>query len=91
MPGVFIPNAFRPGSVNGVFNPAEHFIGSDGYSLQIYNRFGEVIFETNDPSTGWDGTTKGHNCEMGVYVYRFRALDENGNEILRTSRVTLIR
>ena len=91
VPGVFIPNAFRPGGVNGIFNPAEHFTGSDGYSLQIYNRFGEVIFETNDPLTGWDGTTKGHNCEMGVYVYRFRALDEKGSEILRTSRVTLIR
>jgi gliding motility-associated-like protein len=89
--GVFIPNAFRPGGVNGVFNPAEHFIGSAGYSLQIYNRFGEVIFETDDPLTGWDGTAKGHNCESGVYVYRFRALDEKGNEILRTSRVTLIR
>jgi len=89
--GVFIPNAFRPGGVNNVFNPAEHFVNSDGYSLLIYNRFGEIIFETNDPATGWDGTSKGHSCEIGVYVYRLRALDEKGNEFIRTSRVTLIR
>lgn len=53
-----MPNAFHPGGVNSVFNPSEYFLGLDGYSLEIYNRFGEVIFETKNPGDGWDGTRK---------------------------------
>ena len=89
--GVYIPNAFRPEGQNKIFNPAEYFIGLDGYSLQIFNRFGEQIFKTERPETGWDGTSKGHLCEMGVYVYRFKALDEKGQDIEKVGRVTLIR
>ncbi|MEO8086048.1 MAG: gliding motility-associated C-terminal domain-containing protein [Bacteroidota bacterium] len=89
--GVFIPNAFRPEGVNGVFNPAEFFIGLDGYSLEIFDRFGEQIFETGNPAIGWNGTTKDHRCEMGVYVYHFKAKDEKGIAIEKIGRVTLIR
>ncbi|MCX6275575.1 MAG: gliding motility-associated C-terminal domain-containing protein [Bacteroidetes bacterium] len=89
--GVFIPNAFHPGGVNSVFNPSEYFIGLEGYSLEIFNRFGEVVFETKHPDEGWDGTVKGHHSEMGVFVYRFKARDEKGYDIEKVGSVTLIR
>lgn len=88
---VFIPNAFRPEGVNNIFNPAEAFIGLESYSLLIFNRFGEQVFETTNPAEGWDGSAKGHRCETGVYVYRFKARNERGLEIEKTGRVTLIR
>jgi gliding motility-associated-like protein len=88
---VYIPNAFRPEGVNNIFNPAESFVGHEDYSLTIFDRFGEEIFETNDPSVGWDGSAEGHRCEMGVYIYRFTAQDERGVAFERVGRVTLIR
>lgn len=89
--GVYIPNAFRPGGTNEKFNPSEYFMGLDGYSLQIYNRFGELVFETESPYEGWDGTVKGHHSEGGVFVYRFKAKDEKGRKIEKFGSVTLIR
>lgn len=88
---VYIPNAFRPEGVNSIFNPAEAFVGLDGYSLVIFNRFGEEIFKTSEPARGWDGTAKDHRCETGVYVYKLKAHDESGKDIERIGRVTLIR
>jgi len=88
---VYIPNAFRPGGVNDVFNPAEAFIGMEGYTLEIYDRFGELIFETHDPSQGWNGNAQTHRCDMGVYVYRLTARNEKGIEIEKVGRVSLIR
>ena len=39
------------------------------FTLQIFNRWGQLIFETNDPSLGWDGTCKNELCKQGTYVY----------------------
>ncbi len=89
--GVFIPNAFHPGGINNIFNPSEFYVGLNGYSFEIFSRFGEVIFQTSRPETGWDGTVKGHLANTGVYVYRFKAKDEKGNDIEKVGRVTLIR
>jgi gliding motility-associated-like protein len=89
--GVYIPNAFRPEGVNSVFNPAESYTGLEGYSLEIYNRFGERIFETNDSAVGWNGSAKSHQCQTGVYVYHFKARNEKGLAVEKIGRVTLIR
>ena len=44
----------------------------DEYELLIFNRWGDVIFNTNDPSLGWDGTYKNQLVQMDVYVYLIR-------------------
>lgn len=88
---IYIPNAFRPEGVNHEFNPAEAFVSLEGYSFEVFNRFGEQIFETRSSAVGWDGNAKSHPCEMGVYVYRLKARDEAGRQIERIGRVTLIR
>lgn len=67
---LYIPNAFTPNSDgrNDVFKvrfgcPVQNF------TMQIYNRWGEKIFETYDPYAGWDGNFKGTKVSIGAYVY----------------------
>jgi len=68
---VYIPNAFTPGNGDGkndVFK-AEVNGEIDSYELKIYNRWGELIYLTNNINDGWDGTYKGNPVKMDVYVY----------------------
>lgn len=69
----FVPNAFTPRNgdlLNDLYQPrlAYYDSGMD-YQLRIYNRWGEMLFETTNPSVGWDGTFRGVVCQMDVYVY----------------------
>jgi gliding motility-associated-like protein len=42
------------------------------YSFQIYNRWGQLVFETNDPEVGWDGQQFGREVDEGIYTYVVR-------------------
>ncbi|MCB0795842.1 MAG: choice-of-anchor L domain-containing protein, partial [Flavobacteriales bacterium] len=70
--GLFVPNAFTPNGdgVNEVFRPTAS--GVLEYSLRIFDRWGEVLFFTEDLATGWDGTYQGLLVASGVYVYQIR-------------------
>lgn len=74
-----IPNAFTPNGdqLNDTFKPKMVFLTDDGYQMQIYDRWGQKIFETNDPNIGWDGTFQGNPMAPGMFVYviRFRIPD----------------
>jgi len=86
-----LPNAFSPNGdgVNDVFyvrgGPFETM------DLKIYNGWGEVIFETTDPTFGWDGTYKGRPEMNGVYVFTVVAKSVDGREHDRSGKVTLMR
>lgn len=72
----WIPNTFTPGKkdgLNDVFMPIAY--GVEEYKFDIYNRWGEKIFSTNDYTAGWDGTFKGKPCEQDVYVYMISFLN----------------
>jgi len=96
---LFIPNAFTPNgdSLNETFKPIglSIFSGSDNsqlkYDFKIYNRWGQMIFETNDVKKGWDGTYKGVNVPMDVYVYIIDAHGFNAEKFYIRGQVTLIR
>jgi gliding motility-associated-like protein len=91
-PAVFIPSAFNPeGTNNKIFIPYFSFLSRDDYYLKIYNRFGGLIFETSNPSTGWDGTYFGHSSPEGVYIYYFTAKSGTGDEITKVGSFTLVR
>lgn len=68
----YAPNAFTPDGDE--FNQTWEFFvqGIDifDFELQIYNRWGEVIWETHDPSVGWDGTYNGKYAQAGTYQWR---------------------
>jgi hypothetical protein len=58
---------------NQTFNPVfTSGIDSYNYNLYVYNRWGELIFESSDPVIGWDGSIgeEGKDCQAGVYTYQ---------------------
>lgn len=77
---VYIPNSFAPNhslESNRTFRIFGHLIAS--ISLQVYNRWGEKVFETQQLQEGWDGNYKGEPSAAGVYTYsvRIRYLDQS--------------
>ena len=88
---VEFPNVFTPNGdgLNDLFTFKGRFI-SEG-SILIYNRWGELIFETDDISTGWDGRTLGKEAIMGTYIYRASLMDETGVPFIKTGQVLLLR
>lgn len=76
----FVPNAFTPDGdeVNNYFTP----VFSPGFDIKdytflIYNRWGEIIFESKDMAIGWDGTYNGTICKEGIYTYKILLKERN--------------
>lgn len=90
-PNIFIPSAFTP---NGDLNNDVLYVRGElieSAHFQIFNRWGELIFESNDLTIGWDGTYQGENAPAAVYVYQLKAKCWSGEEYLAKGDVTLIR
>jgi gliding motility-associated-like protein len=89
---VYVPNTFTPN--NDGLNDIFYVRGTELSNIRIfriYNRWGELIFETPDISKGWDGTHNGRPVNSGVYVYYLEALCLNGQSILVKGNVTVLR
>jgi gliding motility-associated-like protein len=98
---VLIPNAFSPNQTstgsgggvsdgrNDVFLPLTR--GVVEFELMIFNRWGELLFQSRDPERGWDGTYNGKLCQQDVYIYKLAASYETGETIVRVGDVNLIR
>jgi gliding motility-associated-like protein len=71
----YIPNSFTPNAdgVNDYFFGIGEYISS--YQMEIYDRWGELIFQSNDMEHKWDGTYRGKQVQKGQYVYRFYVTD----------------
>jgi len=72
LPGVYVPNAFTPDGDgrNEIFLVQGSQISSGDFSLRLFDRWGEVVFESSDPATGWDGMVKGIPAKQDVYVWQ---------------------
>ena len=92
-PIIFVPSAFTPNSDdhNEVFLPITYYVSEIGYSFTIYNRKGEVLFTTNDPQKGWDGTFNGNVVQNGNYIYHLQYINGVGNLTEKTDIITLVR
>jgi len=70
---LFIPSAFTPNNdgLNDLFKTKLQCpnAGLQNFALRVYNRWGLLVFMTNDINTGWDGTYKNKKLDEGVYVY----------------------
>ncbi|NVO19670.1 MAG: gliding motility-associated C-terminal domain-containing protein [Bacteroidetes bacterium] len=79
IPGFWIPNAFTPDfdGLNDVFRPVTDRVVFSSYTMRIFNKWGGLVFESEDPKTGWDGTFKGEPCPLGEYWY---IIEFNGSE-----------
>jgi gliding motility-associated-like protein len=89
-----IPNAFSPNGdgVNDFFFPRQLLSNSlAGFKMQIFNRWGQVIFETTKTDgRGWDGNFNGSHQPEGVYIYKISAIINEEQENYQ-GNVTLIR
>ena len=91
---VYVPNAFTPDgdNFNETFTPVLNGIDIYDYDLFIFNRWGEILFESHNPSIGWDGTYKGELLQDGVYIWKMKYADPyTDNRIEKNGTVTLLR
>ena len=87
-----IPTAFSPNSDgnNDLLN-IYGIAGATSYSFEIYNRWGEQLFHSNDKTKGWDGTyPDGTAAAVGVYAYRYDIVI-NGKTYIKNGNITLLR
>lgn len=91
-PDIYVPSAFTPNNdgLNDVLKAVAVGIQDFKY-LKIYNRWGQEIFSTREPSRGWDGRINGLDQPTGTYVWIAEAIDYKGNAISRKGVVTIIR
>jgi gliding motility-associated-like protein len=99
---IAFPNAFSPRSSGSsdynsssnannteVFKPV--FRDVDTYLLQIFNRWGQLIFESTDVNVGWDGLYQGQLSPQAVYVFKASGKYFSGREFRETGSVLLVR
>jgi gliding motility-associated-like protein len=87
---IYVPNAICPNGVNNELKPVVLFVDASGYSFQIYNRWGQLIFETDELEQGWDGTFQGKPVEGGIYVYLLRYRNALGEDQVQKGNVAVI-
>jgi gliding motility-associated-like protein len=64
----------------------------DEYELLIFDRWGELIFTSNDMNIGWDGTYMGRPAQIDVYVWKLETSElESKKEVKKMGRVSLVR
>ena len=85
------PNAFTPNNdgINDLFQP--HLLNVQSLDFAIFNRWGKVVFQTDDPELGWDGKANGTEAEIGIYVYYMKAEFLDGSTLDKSGSVILLR
>ncbi|HIF14908.1 MAG TPA: T9SS type B sorting domain-containing protein, partial [Bacteroidetes bacterium] len=91
-PLALIPDAFSPNGdgQNDYLTIIDYDIETLSY-FKVYNRWGQLLFETNSLSNGWDGTYKGEPQDMGTYIYLIVGYSKLGKKIIKKGDITLIR
>ncbi|MEQ9438484.1 MAG: PKD domain-containing protein [Cyclobacteriaceae bacterium] len=97
VPNAFTPNQFGPGGSevigadgkNDIFLPV--FEGLTKFHMMVYNRWGEMMFESFDKNQGWNGYYKGKLCPKDAYVYKLELQFSDGNYKTIVGDVTLVR
>lgn len=96
-PNVFTPDPdFSSGGNYDINDYSNHVFfpytaGIEDFHMMIFNRWGELIFETHDILVGWDGYYKGKLCQQDVYVYKATALFYDGRRVEKVGDVLLLR
>ena len=99
---IAFPNAFTPsnsGPSDGVYDPQSFendyffpvYSGVQDYHLQVFNRWGELVFESFDVKRGWDGWYRGDPAKQDVYAWKAYARFSSGEETTLKGDVTLLR
>lgn len=92
---IYIPNAFSPNGdgINDVWMPKGISIDPNNYDCKIFDRWGKLVFQTNNPNEGWNGTKQNSGdilkVLMDVYVYRIVLKEIDGPKHEYVGRVAL--
>ena len=88
---IYVPNAFTPNGDdrNDYFLPVGR--GLKTFNMKVFDRWGELLFESSDLSKGWDGTFKGMPAKTDVYVWKVAAVSAKGETKTMDGHVTLLR
>jgi gliding motility-associated-like protein len=88
---VYIPNTFTPDGFrfNNVFEAST--VGVQTLNVKIFNRWGELVFESEERDFQWDGTYRGVPVQDGTYIWKIRYFTNSGREILTTGHINCIR
>ena len=91
-PDIYVPTAFTPNGDghNDVLRPIAVGITVFDY-FAVYNRYGQLVFKSSNPNTGWDGREKGGDQQTGNFVWMVSGTDFRGNKIFRKGSVLLIK
>ena len=95
---LYVPNTFTPDGddFNEIFNPVlTRGFDPYNYTLLIFNRWGEVVFESHDHTIGWDGNyggASGNRCQDGTYTWKLVVGSDDSKEVKEfVGHVNLIR
>lgn len=99
---IVFPNVFTPdinNSTGGEYDATDltnHVFfpiatGLSEFKMMIFNRWGELIFESNDINIGWDGYYRGHLCQEDVYVFKASAVFVDGRKVEKIGDILLLR
>ncbi len=88
----YLPNTFTPN--NNLINEEFKGVGSQyiyKFTMEIYNRWGQKVFESHDINKGWDGTYEGEPCMEGNYMCRIYLIPLNGPKQMIEQMLTLLK
>lgn len=91
---LWVPNSFTPNQdgINDIFQP--HVASVAKYYIVIYDRSGGIVFSSDNPEVGWEGTApNGQECPTGIYTYYINYVRYNNlkQELIKTGTINLIR
>lgn len=92
-PRIFIPNSFNPKSdvaANRVWRPAQIYVSPGSYSLEVFDRWGQRVFDTSNELTGWDGKLNGSFAPQGVYTFKLIYRSIEGELVERIGTLNLL-
>ena len=89
---LYAPNAFSPDGdgVNDFFSIKGQ--GAENFSLEVYNRWGQMVYQSDDLNEQWNGEYRGSQVPMGTYVYQVKAINVSGDKtMVKKGSVVLVR
>ena len=90
--GIYVPGAFTPDNngLNDLLKPVLFGIKTLLH-FKVYNRWGKLMFQSNNADAGWDGMYKGIRQEMNTYTWLLEAIGADGRKYVKSGTVVLIR
>jgi gliding motility-associated-like protein len=92
---IYVPNAFTPNAdgTNDVFLPVGIGLDPEHFEMWIFDRWGNMIYYTDDLNKGWNGKVQGHEeiCQIDTYVWKIKAIDITGAKHNLIGKVSIVK